>query len=148
MSLVPHTSFTQTHGKFSYEYNLYPNNMIEIVYHNRKTNYRKIHRIYFNPDKGVLISTKLIEEAIKLCEIMFSKINSSVVKPNIPVYALLNVLNRNVPGFSYKCKIKKEQCPIRIYRYENGRETIVQSSSILEQMYRVFKKYNISIQSI
>lgn len=145
MSILPHTSFSSMHGKFSYEYNLYPNNVIEVVYHNKRTNYRKIHRIYFNPDKGVLISSKIIEEAIKLCEVMYSKISSSVVKPNIPIYAIINVLNRNVPGFSYKCKIKKENCPIKIYKYENGRETIVQTSSILEQMYRVFRKYNIQL---
>lgn len=143
MSIQPHTTFTNSIGKFTYEYNLYPNNMIEVIYHNKKTNYRKIYRIYFDPDRGVLISLKIIEEAIKLSDFMYSKINTSIVKPNIPLYALINVLNRNVPGFSYKCKIKKEKCPIKIYKFESGKETIVQPSSILEQMYRIFKKYNI-----
>jgi len=117
--------------------------MIEIVYHNKRTHYKKIYQIYFDPDRGVLISTKMIEDAIKLSDSMFSIINASVVKPNIPLYALISVLNRNVPGFSYKCKIKKELCPIKIFKYEDGFKTVVQSSSVLEQMYRVFKKYSI-----
>lgn len=129
-----------TKDHYLYEYNIYNNNMLEIIYHNKKTHYKKIFRIYFEDT----LDLKLIEESIKLADKMYDKINAGVVKPNIPIYALIYVLNNSIPGFSYKCKIKKYLCPIKVYRYEEGHEYLVNTSSLMEQMYRVFKKFKIT----
>ncbi len=137
MSQVPHTSYSGSIGIFSYEYNLYPNNMLEIIYYNKVTGHRRIYHIYF--DK--VIDMSVIEKAVELAKQLYIRVKAGVAKPNIPLYALLYVLNRRIHGFSYRCKIKKKGCPVRIYRVINGREVLANTSSLLEQMYRILKKY-------
>ncbi len=137
ISKTPYTSYTITKGHYIYEYNLYGNNMLEIVYHNKRTHYKKIFHVYFKDN----IDLKIIEESIKLADKMYDKIDIGVVKPNIPIYALIYVLNNTIPGFSYKCKIKRQYCPIKVYKYEEGRELMVNTSSLMEQMYRILKRF-------
>jgi hypothetical protein len=136
-SPTPYSSYTVNKGRFMYEYNIYSDNVLEIIYHNRRTHYKKIYRIRFSDN----IDLKIIDEALKLADKMFRVAEAGVVKPNIPVYALIYVLNKRIPGFSYKCKIKKKDCPITVYKIEEGRVLDVKMSSLMEQMYRFFKKF-------
>jgi len=134
---MPHSSFRGEVDVFSFEYNLYPNNVLEITYYNKVTKHTRVYRIYF--DK--VISIKMVEEACELAKKLYRIVKAGVAKPNIPLYTILLLLNRNVPGFSYKCKIKKKNCPIQVYRVIDDKEIRANTSSLLEQMYRVIKKY-------
>jgi len=140
-NLTPHTLLTVDKGYYVFEYCLYTPlaNVIEVVYHNKRSNYRRVFRIYFKAD--VNLDLKVVDEAIKLADAMYRKIDAGVVKPNIPLYALLYLISTKLSGFSYRCKVKKRDCPIDITKVVEGQEYKVSIGSLLEQMYRVLKRY-------
>jgi len=139
--LKPYSTLTIDKGHFTFEYNLYAPamNVLEIVYHNKKSHYKRIFRVHFT--EPAIIDVSLLDQAVKIADAMYRKIDAKVVKPNIPLYAVIYLLNTKITGFSYKCKIKKQGCPVEVLRIEGDRVYRVNMSSLLEQIYRVFKKY-------
>jgi len=137
MISMPHTSYHAKEGAYVIEYNFYPENILEVVYYNRNTGYRRVHRVYFEG----FVTTKLVEEALKVSKNLLLRVKSRIAKPNIPLYAIIYILMKYLPGFGYKCKVKKYLCPLKVYRVENGREYSLSIGSIVEQTYRVVRKY-------
>jgi len=119
-------------------FNLYHPNMLEIIYANKKTHRKRIYHVYY---EDRVIDLKVIEEALKLTERILSKIIMGSVKPNIPLYAILYLLYLRTDGFSYKCKIKPERCPVKVYRVIDNREVAMSIKSLTDQMYRMVNRF-------
>ncbi len=129
---------------YSIAYRMIDEFNILIEYRN-KTNGRS--RTYL-----VVSSIPLEEEFIYNAGVLARKLYGIVrdrsTQPNIPLYSLLIVLATKVKGFSYRCKVKKTNCPIEIYRIINDLVLRVSVPSIIEQIYRILKKYNLKTHLI
>ena len=137
-SVEPFQTILYDKKNFKYVFNLYPPNMLEIVYANRKTHRKRIYHVYYEDQ---IIDLKVLEEALELTERILSKIIMGSVKPNIPLYAILYLLYLRTDGFSYKCKIKPERCPVKVYRVIDDREVTMSIKSLTDQMYRMVNKF-------
>jgi len=123
---------------FKFVFNLYPPNMLEIMYLNRRTHRKRIYHVYYDDQ---VIDLKVLEEALELTEQILSRIIMGSDKPNIPLYAILYILYLRINGFSYKCKIKPEKCPVKVYRVINNREVAMSIKSLTEQMFRMVRRF-------
>ncbi len=124
----------------SLEYNikLIGENIVEISYINRRSGTIRKYIIESNHP----IDEMIVDEAMIIAENLYTIIDDHASKPNIPLYSLIISLLRYFKGLSYKCKIARDRCPLKIYKMYNG--TLIQMSvaSIIEQVYRVTRKYN------
>lgn len=92
---------------------------------------------------SIPFNEEVIYSAGILVRKLYEVIRDRSTQPNIPLYSLMIVLATRVKGFSYRCKVKKTNCPIEIYKILNDLVLRVSVPSIIEQIYRILKKYNL-----
>ncbi len=123
---------------FMYKYILLSNNSVEIIYYNRRSGLKRRYLLTIEYP----LTKELIDEAVVIAENLYTIIFDRAAKPNIPLYALIIVLLKKYRGLSYKCKIAREKCPMRIHKLFDGVRVEMSCASIIEQVYRVMKKYS------
>jgi len=126
-----------------YEYVYETPNRISILYHNRISgNWRR----YVLELHDGIIHAEDLEEALELSKYLYKIVSERASIPNLPVYALLITLSRRIKGLAFNCKSRKKLCPLRIYRFDrNGVRRELSVSSMIEQMYRISRKYGLAI---
>lgn len=97
---------------------------------------------------SIPLNEEIIYNAGILARKLYEIIRDRSPQPNIPLYSLIIVLANRIKGFSYRCKVKKTNCPVEIYRMVNDLVLKASVPSIIEQVYRVLKKYNLKTSLI
>jgi hypothetical protein len=121
-------------------YDKFDSYTVKVLYKNMVTEaYREYIILSDEP-----IPDELLDEARMISDRLYSELNVNAPIPNVPLYALIYLLMRHMRGLSYRCKIVKDNCPLRILRLEKGEMRSMSVQSLIEQMYRVFKKHPIT----
>ncbi len=129
------TADTRKHIMFGYEQ--FDEYTLKVLYYNSSTGASREYIVLTDYP----VPREALDEARTIAEEIYGKLRENAPVPNIPLYALIILLLRSHRGITYKCKVRKTSCPIRIFRVEKNALIKMSVQSIIEQVYRIMKKY-------
>ncbi len=130
-------SVDRRHILFGYErFDMYT---VKVMYKNKITGAYREYIVL----SDLTVNDEIIGLARKISHRIYGELRDNAPVPNIPLYSLLYVLSRRYRGITYKCKIRKDNCPLKIFRIERGNMISMSVQSLIEQIYRLLKKYPI-----
>ncbi len=135
-------SATRSHIMFGYE--RFDPYTVKVMYKNKVTGAYREYIVLSDLE----VTDKQLLEARRIADKLYGDLRDNAPVPNIPLYGLLYVLIRNTRGITYRCKVRRENCPLKILRIERGVMVSMSVQSLIEQLYRVVKKYGVSLPQL